>query len=97
MFYENIGVLSADEIVLGGSYLAAGGNYWTFTPGHIMASGVGCSYLLTVDSNANLTYYTCTTDSSGVRPAVVLNAKVLIGTGGNGKLETPYVVNGLLD
>ena len=98
-----IGLITADEVAFaggaygtanGGYYLYSKSNYWTMSPFIFNASGhlSGVWYVEPTGSLSN----SYVTGGFGVRPAVSLKSTATIEQGGDGTVNNPYVVNGLL-
>ena len=98
-----IGLITADEAAFAGGvyniannsyHLYTGGHYWTMSPYYFHVS-YHYSRVWIVHSagylSSNLVY-----DGGGVRPAVSLKSTATIEQGGDGTVNNPYVINGLV-
>ncbi len=85
-----IGLLTADEYVLAGSwnsYLYTRQTYWTMSP----SSYNGGAFVFVVDSIGGLGWYRVDSTTSGVRPVINLKADVQV-VSGDGTASNPFVI-----
>ena len=90
-----IALITADEFILAGggnwsnSYLTRDYWYWTMSP---CGYGYGYPLVYGIDNGNNFNYYNVNRPGGAVIPVITLKADV-IPSSGNGKRETPYVIN----
>ena len=92
-----IGLITADEVVMGGlpwsgsttsNYLYTGQHYWTMSPYYVSSSGN--AYVFRVHSDGSLGHALVDWASGGVRPVINLSADVKVT--GSGTSSDPFVV-----
>ena len=94
-----VGLITADEVEFAGGknenntsyYLYNGQSYWTMTPYYWRSNG-SYPYVFLVHADGLLNSWYVNSTTLGLRPVINLKADTLFATGGNGTLNSPYVV-----
>ena len=93
-----IGLITADEVVMGGlpwsgsttsNYLYTGQHYWTMSPYYVNSNGF--AYVFSVWSDGRLVHWNVNSTAPGVRPVINLSADVKVT--GSGTSSDPFVVS----
>ena len=100
-----VGLITVDEVIYAGGrganntsyYLCNGQNYWTASPsgwGGLPAARItnAWAYMFYVNTSGYIDNFNSVTSAYGLRPVINLKADAQFQTGGNGTLNSPYVV-----